>query len=197
LAARFAYEHLGHIGVKGLQMALAVLLMLFAWALGAWAFPVTSLWVWVVFGLLAGWALYGVAQGQWLVACLFAVLSANWMLNSSTYPQLMQYQSTSVSGKEIKALKPETVISIFARGHALDYYAQRIVPYFESVPTELQPGTFIFTNQPGLDLLYAQGVQYDILQAYPHYKVTALTWGFINPTTRWEKVHERYLIRVL
>ncbi|CAN5390194.1 hypothetical protein BH09BAC1_BH09BAC1_06790 [soil metagenome] len=198
LAARFANAKLATNLLLWAHWLLAVLLLLLAVALGLWAFPVQHFWVWLVFGVVGGAAVYFLwDKDHWLTACLFAILAANWMLNASTYPQLMQYQSTSVAGREIAALNPPQTLSIYARGHALNFYANRTIPYYEGIPANIPSGTYIYTNQQGLDELYFAGVQYDVLRAYQHYKVTALTWAFINPTTRAQKVQERYLVRAI
>ncbi len=197
LAARFAS------GVsKGpflwAQQVLALLLLMLAVGLGLWAFPVQHIRVWLVFAVIGGGVIYFVwDKDHWFTACLLAILAANWMLNASSYPQIMQYQSTSMAGRDIASANPPEAMCLFARGHAFDYYAGRFWPYYEAVPTSLAAGTYIYTNQQGLDALYQSQTQIDIIKAYPHYKVTALTWAFINPATRAEKVGERYLVQVV
>jgi 4-amino-4-deoxy-L-arabinose transferase-like glycosyltransferase len=197
LAARFAAKVYYSVTIVWLHRLLAMLLLLFAFALGIWAFPVQQVWVWAVFGAMGIAALYYVGQkAHWVTACLFAIIAANWMLNASTYPEILQYQSTSVVGRDLAAHNPPQAIALLARGHALDFYAQRILPYHESVPGELLIGTYIYANQQGLDTLQQSSYLTEIMYTYPHYKVTALTWPFINPATRASKLQDRYLVRV-
>jgi len=198
LAARFAAKVYYSVAVLWLHRLLTALLLVFAITLGLWAFPVQQVWVLVVFGAISVAAVYFMAhKAQWLTACLFAIIAANWILNASTYPQVLQYQSTSVAGKEITSINPPQAIALFVHGHALGYYAGRILPYYEAVPEDLNSDTHIFTNQQGLDALQQSSYLTEIVSTYPHYKVTALTWPFINPATRASKLQDRYLVRVL
>lgn len=198
MAARFADKVYNSVVVLWLHRLLAVLLLVFALALGVWAFPVHQVWVWVVFGAIGVIAVYFKAQkAQWLTACLFAIVAANWMLNTSTYPQLLQYQSTSMAGRDLATINPPQALALHAHGHALGYYAGRLLPYYEAVPDNLTSGTYLYTNQQGLDALLQSNYQMEVVKFYPHYKVTALTWPFINPDTRATKLQDRYLVRVL
>lgn len=198
MAARFADALQSGVGPwRGIHSVLAILLLVFAIGLGAWAFPVSSVAIWMGFVLLALLAVYHIAlRNQWLQACLFAVLAANLILNAGVYPQLMQYQSTSRAGQDIAALKPDNAISLYPRGNALDYYAQQPVPQNTSIPTPLPKGTIIFTDNQGLQELYDAHIDIDILKTYPHYRITILTWTFINPATRAAKLQERFLVEV-
>lgn len=206
-AARYAVQ--GAKKTAYWQIAISTLFLLLSGVLGLWAFPVQQGWVWAVFVFLfVAAAYYCFAPKQWFLACLLAALASNWIINASTYPKLLQYQSTSVAGKDIANLQPESTIALHTRGHALDYYAGHVITYFEAIPgtvtqggttitNVIARGTYIFTNQQGLDELYRAGYQIEIVKAYPHYKVTAITWAFINPKSRNQTLQERYLVKVL
>ncbi len=197
MAARYAVGLTSRVNLwRGIHSLLAVLLLVAAIALGAWAFPVTHVLLWVGFGLMAAITVYHIAVSkQWLTACLMAILAANLILSAGVYPQLMQYQTTSIAGRDIAQLTPTNTLAIYARGHALDFYAQHRVPYYESIPP-IAPNSIIYTNARGLQELKEAGHKLEVLQTYQHYKVTALTLPFINPTTRASKLQERYLVEV-
>jgi 4-amino-4-deoxy-L-arabinose transferase-like glycosyltransferase len=198
LAARFAVGLQLRVDIwRAAHSLLAIILIVFTIILGTWAFPITHTSVWIGFAITATLAMYHVAiSKQWLVGCLFAILAANLILSASIYPKIMQYQSTSRAGKDIAALKPDNVISIYTRGHALDFYSQQRIPYLYFEPKYLLPGTIIYTNTQGLQGLRNNGLNINVLKTYQHYKVTALTWAFINPTTRNDKLQQRYLVEV-
>lgn len=197
LAARYAISMASPVNFwRALHQCIAFLLLAFTIALGSWAFPQTTIWVWIGFAILAAFALFHLwKHDQWLVGCLMATLAANLIVATSIYPQLLQYQTTGTAGRHIASLNPTNTLSIYARGHALDFYAQQRVPYYESIPP-IAPNTIIYTNVQGMQELKAAGHQVTILHTYQHYKVTALTWGFINPANRENTLQKRYLLMV-
>jgi 4-amino-4-deoxy-L-arabinose transferase-like glycosyltransferase len=198
LASNFAVNLQAHISAwRIVHAVLLALLLVFATLLGLWAFPITSIILWVGFAILSLLAIYHmVGSKQWLVACLFAMLGANLLLNAGVYPKIMQYQSTSVAGKDITALKPANFFSVYARGNALEFYAMHQGQNLKYAPKQFAGGTIIYTNPEGLQELQNNGIGFSLLKTYPHYKVTALTWAFINPATRASKLQERYLLEV-
>lgn len=122
------------------------------------------------------------------------------MLALHFYPNLLEYQSTNLVGKKITAAAiPEDRFYVYKMfGHGLEFYGQRIVDGIKPSDLDTLPsGTWIFTNEAGLQTLNEQAPgRLHLLEEYQDYKVAQLKIPFLNKKTRAEVLKPTYLLEI-
>lgn len=183
-----------NFGLTALTIAVAALLP-------AYVFATTSLGIWGPFVVLAGFGLYFTwpnrVQGRRFWGNLSTGILVGFTLNFHFYPALMPYQSSSTAGQWLReqGIRPGQVACMGRSGHALDFYAGHIVPYFDSAEKALeyrkaQEKLWIYVREGGKEQLDAAGVAYSPVLRLKHYQPALLKLDFLNPATRdstlWE-----------
>lgn len=120
-------------------------------------------------------------------------------INTSTYfyPNLLKFQSTAQAGKYLLENKIPTEKSYFYKehGHALDFYAQRIVQEtsLEKVKI-LSSGSVIFTTKEGSEEIMKQDSSYRIIKTFDEFHVTALKLPFLLESSRKSVLKQNVLL---
>ena len=204
------WEHLSQLRwFRISNFALVALLILVAGALPAYVFFTTAIAVWVPFFMLSAVALYfawpshkGDRTVFW--GNLSAGILVGFVLNFHFYPQLMPFQSSSEAGKWIRSQHiPADQIACMGRsGHALDFYAGHIIPYFDHpdkaiAQFEKTGKLWIYVREGGKEQLDEAGIPYETVLKLQHYQPALLKLSFLNPATRKETLQEVEIVRLL
>jgi 4-amino-4-deoxy-L-arabinose transferase-like glycosyltransferase len=184
--------------------------------LSVWAFPLQSIVLWMVFGLLTFliFRLYSKKRppfSQMVFAPFLTAIAANLMLNAHFYPSLLPYQTGSQLGQKIMReqavpldrfykfdVLPAAEYQIFH--DALDFYTRHTTPVVRRA-TQIDSlaqnsDVWLFTEKKGLAALQQQNLQADTLWQHDRFHVTGLTLPFLNPATRLQETSKQYLVRV-
>jgi 4-amino-4-deoxy-L-arabinose transferase-like glycosyltransferase len=165
----------------------------------------------------AGWvgiALWACGVGIWLWLLLRkgdsarilwisagTMMVVNVFVTNHFYYRLLQYQMGSQVGKYIREHKiPEgRVMSWRAQDPlaCIDYYAQQIVTNSEDYPAPGKAGDYVLTAQPNLASYDSVGRGYTVVKSGRFFKVSELTFPFLNSKTRDSatKVYSLILLR--
>ena len=201
----------GRIRVAGrIQYAVFPVLGAVAFLLLAFVFPTADPMLWVVpvliFGLLAGTAwrqAFPAGAAPLVQRSVLAFLGAAFVLNFHFYPQLLPYQSTAAAARfALQHGIPVEKLAFFNRhGHALDFYAGRILPQLES-PEQVGEAArsggdyWLYTDAPGRARLDSAGVQYTTTAAFAHFQVALLKPHFLDPATRSKSLQPVYILKI-
>jgi hypothetical protein len=122
------------------------------------------------------------------------------LLNSSIYPQLLQYQSSSVAGKWVaeRNISAEQLRAFGDGGHAFDFYSGVIIKwegYSEYDGIRSRDTLYVFTNPAKYDQLKAEYGEADEVIRFEHFKVQLMKLPFLIPERRHEVVTERYIMK--
>lgn len=141
---------------------------------------------------LAIW--YYKTGGYW--AQSLAAMSVTLLLVTSLYfyPSLEPYQSTSLAGKALKESNAPYKAQLNAHGHSLDFYAQEILPSFDS--STVDTWAMVYTDDKGWDKLQSSFPKSEVFESYCHYHITTLKPKFLLKSSRNEQCKPRYLIKV-
>lgn len=191
-------------GIKGLFYSQAFLNLLF-WVvilLGCiFFFPPSTIILPIILGLLFfGWLLIliktkGYQQKFFFGTCVTAI-AFNLLLATNFYPQLIgNYQGSSNIGKNISKTENANLHFYLSHEHTLDFYSKRIVPDVNTLELpHLQKGSFVYTNQVGMDSIKLLGLPYKVIKTSPDFPVTQLTIPFLNKESRPETLDTVYLL---
>lgn len=138
-----------------------------------------------------------------LYAGVVASVIANFAMNVSFYPRLLQFQAGSVAARKIsqsRDLKDREIYLYEMSSHAFDFYSREIHPYCDAYSlkgklTGNQP-IFLFADERGIETLHEHHFQYVIIEEFLHHHPTLLTIEFLNPATRTKSLEKRYLVEV-
>ena len=138
-----------------------------------------------------------VQRGVW------TALIIGLVINFHFYPQLLPYQSAKSVVEHARAAGiPPTKIAYFHRGsHALDFYNGDITEDFESFESVRQhaitSGTFwLYADEAGKGELSLAGVRFEVTGTFPHFQVTLLKAGFLDPARRASTLDTFYLLKI-
>ncbi len=191
--------------LTAIQKVLGVLLVAVAAGLASWSFPVQSVWLWLAVGALVILLLFSLFErslsGALLSTSLLGIVAANLVLNAGIYPQILQYQSTSLAGKTMRELGTTTNNSFTyqAYGQAINFYAGHTVPHLsndQQIQQMAAPDVVVYTSDKGAAHLAKMGYAMDTLKAYQHHNVTLITGKFLNPEKRQDILKPRYLLKM-
>ena len=120
-------------------------------------------------------------------------------LNLHFYPQLLPYQANAFVGKWVVENKiPEgKFIGFSTGGRALDFYAQRIIPWMqdaESTIEAIEPGVVVYANEDRYKDLLKYGAVPKREIVLESFEVQNLKIEFLNPNTRSKAVRKNYLL---
>ncbi len=137
---------------------------------------------------------------SFLLPSMVMILSINLISNAHFYPQLLNYQSSTAVGKYIAAHHlPKSRIFILSFYSTPDIFIGKRVQIFrEEQAEDCTKDGAIYVYAP---IEYAQklrelGKNIEVLQTFEDFKVTHLSFAFLNPKTRKEVLKKRVLIKV-
>lgn len=184
-------------------IVLALLTLLLIGVLG-FVFPAGAAWWLALAALLVGLgrSIYRRAMPPDPTALvqrsLAIALAIGLTLNFYFYPSLLPYQSTSTAMHWARAQGvPLEKLSFFQRhGHALDFYAGRILPDLYNAENAREgDGRWFYTTEGGLRALDAAGVPYTVEARFSHFQVALLSTRFLNPATRDSTLLPVFLVK--
>ena len=203
LGAHFMVRLKKHRIWTSIQNVVASLILLLIGVLSIYSFEST----WITVGVLVMgvgffvWSLINSSEKQKLwFPSVVAMVTAGVLLNGSIYPQLLQYQSSSVAGKWIKErdIQPEQLRAFGDGGHALDFYSGIIIKWDSAKEYDLirtRDTLYVFTNPSKYEKLRANYGEADEVIAFPHFKVQFMKLPFLIPERRHEVLTERYILK--
>jgi 4-amino-4-deoxy-L-arabinose transferase-like glycosyltransferase len=188
---------------QGIQLAIALLILVLNAAL-LYVFPeIRWRWIPVLIAALL-WIFFVYRKGnktqRLLFPSLIAVGAFFLYFNGGFYQKLLQYQGSSVLGKYYDKHHEEGEGLYFYKtaGHALDFYGNTISKGIESAEQldslEARKELWVYTNDDGFKEIKAQNIPIDKIKEMDHYSVQFLSFPFLNPETRHEKLSKRYLL---
>ena len=191
------------------QYAVLAVLVVVSFLLLGFVFPAPNPLIWAVPAGLFGYVLLDIwkapfpADSDLLVRrSVLVFLGAALVLNFHFYPQLLTYQSTAAVPRYACAQGiPLDRLACYNRhGHALDFYAGRILPRLEdpeAVRRHAASGDFwLYTDSLGLARLDSAGVPSTTTARFGHFQVALLKPAFLNPATRPEALDPVYLLKI-
>jgi len=129
---------------------------------------------------------------------LITAVALGFVFSMHVYPNMLQYQSSSVVGREILKMNipPDKFMWLNTESNSLDFYARRIVPEANSDSLPIYPsGTYIFATQKDMEeMLQVQKLDYKIVKSYPHFSVSKFNIKFLNAATRSKVLRTNYLL---
>lgn len=127
------------------------------------------------------------------------ILFANIYLNSTFYPQLLNYQAGFKLGNTAKSLhiEPNDIYMIDGQ------YSWPMDWAIEGTTQKADRKTLYNLNEPFWVMMYdidpnsLKSNKFDIAKSYraDHYRITRLTWDFINPLSRPETLKDAWLVK--
>ncbi len=210
LTARFLHTTQKQIS-KGLHIAQFILLTLVtgvAASMPGFMFPTWSVLIWLPVVLLYGYGIWmarpQVPGSDRLVSGTVAIgILIGFVLNFHFYPHVLAYQSTSVAGAYFK----QKEIPVRQRacmgfgGHALDFYAQSIIPFVPTAEEAVtiarrEGGLWIYVREGGREQLDAAGVRYQVDTTFGHFQAALLKAKFLNPATRESSLTPAAILKI-
>ena len=136
----------------------------------------------------------------WLIAV--TGIAANLILSNWFFKPVLKYQTTPDVARKIKEMgEVDRFVSYNAWGFALDFYAEKPIPYpvsFDQLVIAVKDldTMFIYTKEPRLKDL-EPFLEVEVLEEYDHFGVNRLKPKFLNPATRLESTHKRLLVKAI
>lgn len=130
-----------------------------------------------------------------LAIALITSIGVNFLLSSSFYPHLLQYQMGNDAAKAIQDKKFNTTdIKLYGihNSNALHFYAKHIFDY-ESNKQLFKPTEKVLTSKDSVGVFKNLFPAAEIVHEGNHFSVSMLTFQFLNPASRAE-VTGRYVI---
>ncbi|MBA4260023.1 MAG: hypothetical protein C0446_12730 [Chitinophaga sp.] len=152
-------------------------------------------------------AIFGFGLFVWVVAkktviiptglaiALLTSIGVNFLLSSSFYPQLLQYQMGNDAAKAIKEkqLNPNDIkLYGIHNSNALHFYAKHIFPY-ESNKQLFKQTEKVLTSKDSVGVFKNLFPAAEIVHEGNQFSVSMLTFQFLNPASRAEAIG-RYVI---
>jgi len=132
-----------------------------------------------------------------LLVAIFCTAFSNFALNTLFYPELLTYQPGKAAAAWLqKNETSKTAALYYVSDHPLEFHAGRILPYLYSSNmqeyVDHHPGSFIYTDDFGLEDLQNFGYQPKIEATFPRQHPALLSITFLNPKTRHLALGNRY-----
>jgi len=163
---------------------------------GGWFIPVLLMLL-AVFSAVYFFNSYRVKQ---IMAPTFVMAIAIGLgLNLHFYPQLLPYQANAQVGKWVaeSELSDGQFFGFSTGGRALDFYAQRIIPWEQDAASTIEsikPGTVVYANEARYQELLSFGMKPKRDSILPNFEVQNLSIKFLNPKTREQVLKKNYLL---
>lgn len=138
---------------------------------------------------------YSFIWGGVVTSIFVNILILNWF-----YPNLLQYQSPSNVGKTIKQLSIENnTFGFHEFGFSTDFYSQTYIPQIKNIEQidsllKINSSIYLYTNPKWVSEL--NQYQINTIRTFDFYRVTLLTFEFLNPKTRSKVVEKTMLLKI-
>jgi hypothetical protein len=192
-----------------LQVVLALLVVPLLLALNYYFFKPVNAFVWIVGSALL-LILLLLAVMKWKVPAQKVVyitasasLVLNFFLNYNFFPNLMRYQAGNELAKKIKQenIPDEKICLLDVNAHTFDFYRK----YNHAIITEdallkkdaLDTSAVYLINQNQKAQFTAAGLLVEPVASNVDYNVSTVTFKFLNPATRAQKLDTLMLARII
>ena len=188
--------------IQPVLLVVSLLLLLASLILMIWVFPqhplVIITWallfiVWVYFAFKK--ALKG--KIFWRTASTMIII--NIFLTNVVYYELLKYQVGSQAGKYICAhhiaANEIVVYKLDDPLNSINFYARDTIKGIDTL-TNLKAQKYLLTMSNGLNELSQHGLVYDIVKQGAFFKVSELTFPFLDPKTRSKEVKNYYIVKL-
>lgn len=208
ISARYIFEIIGDKASKIINNIQLVFLVVF---IGFSIFVITFFNgyypMWLVIPLMVllfvAWKINKISESKTRMILLSALVGVfiNLQLNTSFYPKLLTYQSSSEVAFFVKDKKLDIskLNGLRAYGHALSYYLDTIVPFVGTID-ELKnknKGDLFYAREEGIEMMRNSGLHFRIVKEFDEFSVTLLTPSFLNPDTRDSATTKAYLLEIV
>lgn len=197
--ARFAW-------IQKVLFAICIVYVLGVTALNSWAFPLNTVFLFIVAALcIAGivYAWYVAGYRKPIVVTLVVVGCSNLMLNLNFFNRVLQYQggntlATYVNDHSID--KSKLTYYLTDRAFSFDYYSRYDVPEktlagLKQLAVTGKPFYIITNNWLAPDIAKA-GIVYHTVKTVSDYHVSVLSLPFLNPARRAKELDQLLLLQV-
>ncbi|WP_236652862.1 ArnT family glycosyltransferase [Chitinophaga vietnamensis] len=124
----------------------------------------------------------------------------NLYLNTILYPDMMRYQSGSEAARYANASLPGTTVALYGdNSYAFDFYLHAPVARYDSttiLPALAASPKVLFATPQAVASLQQKGFTCEVIQSFPHFRVSKLDLPFVRKATRVSTLEERELVRV-
>ena len=140
-----------------------------------------------------------------VIISTLTMIGTNTVLNTHYYPELLKYQATHQVGTLVAEGKIPGEKFYLYRQYDISthFYARRILPRLRTVSdlrTVLdenpQSELWLYTNETGVKDLEQQGALFTVYSEYQDYRISMLTWDFLDPLTRSSEVAKTFLVKI-
>lgn len=121
------------------------------------------------------------------------------------YPELLKYQCTNEVGRDVVAANvPRDAFYMHneVSQHSLDFYSRSAPNYITIDSSAVMPvlqkhgEIWIYTDEPGYEEILKSGFNMSTVKEYKYFSVQFLTFPFLDPKTRPEKLRNMYLVKL-
>jgi len=194
-------------GVTALQLLLTVVYTAAAGLLLFFVFPSPPVWKpgGIFLFLCAGIFAVTRFSGLWRFLTMSAAgaIVFNAVMNLHFYPELLKYQSPSVTGRRYaEELRGNNIplTAFHALGYSLDFYSQQTITYHEDHRLLQKQFSgrevWVYTDDKGLRILRDSGMNILREIAFSDYRITLLKPAFLDPRTRSSTLMVKYMVLV-
>lgn len=163
-------------------------------------FPIESIWLPLVISCLfvVSWLTFKSLQNKKeriITPALIVSLGFNLVMATHFYPKLLQYQSSSVAGREIR--EENLDVSLYAyESHSIHFSAQRFLTSWSARELlDAKKGSLVFTNEAGrIEINERRGAK--IIKQFPSHRSTLITFPFLMRWSRESRLEYEYLLEL-
>lgn len=121
------------------------------------------------------------------------------------YPELLKYQCSNEAGRDVLAANvPDDAFRMYheVSQHSLDFYSRRFPNYIALDSASVIPviekhgALWIYTDQAGYEEVLKSGFNLSTVKEYKGFSVQFLSFPFLDPKTRGEKLRNMYLVKL-
>lgn len=185
-----------------IQWIICIAMLTFPFVILIYFFPSNTNWPWFTAEVICMAVLFvlisKIFQRKSINVSLACITGLNIFLSLYFYPNLMQYQASSVVGKIIAEQKIEAgkfvTYKFHSNHHSLHFYSKQIVKDVNDV-SGLPEGTFILTMNEGFAEIQKQR-KFKLIKQGRDFGVSRLNGSFLNKNTRAQQGQEYYLLQL-
>lgn len=190
--------------ITSILVIMAVLLLFLVFGLPPW-------YIVVLFALVLMLFVYFMMKKEETLSKLITItvvasVLVNIVMNAHFYPKLLNYQAGSTIAREIntQGINPVTVYKVGTLATwALDFYTQHLTPSLsiDEIEEKLalsdsNDPIWLYVDEPNLQRIKEEGIPIKETIKAASFRITKLTFKFVNPNTREAQLKYQYLVRV-
>ena len=190
-----------------LQFVVSSIILLIAAFINGWAFPVRN--PWVIIGTILFLALFfyfaiskSYSPVQKLVAVpVSAMILLFFLLNANFFPGLLKYQAGQQLENITRGKVDPNDVYIQKGGYSYSssytYYSKSVFKTFDDSLLSTGRKIWLLTEPPQLEKLKEDGYRVGTVYSAIHFRVTKLSFKFMNPSTREKECSRMMIVEIL